>query len=120
MDLSEAVRMRNLLNVHNIHNVHNSTLTTMNNSEYNERMPKKDKRRKEVGYKAIGCRIGAGDMELEFLTRNEVAGYLRVHPRTVERWLKSGSLKGHKLGKGRTSLWRIPMSEFLKFLGKQK
>ena len=55
---------------------------------------------------------------MKFLTREEVATYLRVHPRTVERWLKSGSLKGYKLGKEKTSLWRIPEDEVNKFLEK--
>ena len=57
---------------------------------------------------------------MEFLTRNEVAKYFRVHSRTVERWLVSGSLKGYKLGGSRTSLWRIPKSEIKKFLEKKK
>ncbi len=55
---------------------------------------------------------------MKFLTREEVATYLRVHARTVERWLMNGSLKGYKLGKGKTSLWRIPESEVNKFLEK--
>jgi excisionase family DNA binding protein len=54
------------------------------------------------------------------MTRNEVAKYLRVHARTVERWLRNKSLKGYKLGKGRTALWRIPKSELKKFLEKNK
>ena len=57
---------------------------------------------------------------MEFLTRNEVAKYFRVHPRTVERWLVNGSLKGYKLGGGNTALWRIPKSEIKKFLEKHK
>ena len=55
---------------------------------------------------------------MKFLTREEVATYLRVHPRTIERWLMSGSLKGYKLGKGKTSLWRISENEVSKFLEK--
>ena len=55
---------------------------------------------------------------MKFLTREEVATYLRVHARTVERWLMNGSLKGYKLGKGKTSLWRISESEVNKFLEK--
>jgi excisionase family DNA binding protein len=55
---------------------------------------------------------------MEFLTKEEVAKELRVHQRTVERWLKKGLLKGYKLGKGKTSLWRISRSEFKKFLNK--
>jgi excisionase family DNA binding protein len=53
---------------------------------------------------------------MKFLTREEVAKYFRVHARTVERWLKSGSLKGYKLGKGKTALWRIPEEAVNKFL----
>ncbi|HRH55416.1 MAG TPA: helix-turn-helix domain-containing protein [Candidatus Paceibacterota bacterium] len=53
-----------------------------------------------------------------FLTRDEVAQLLRVNIRTVERWLKNGSLKGYKLGNGKTSLWRIPEVELKNFLRK--
>ena len=53
---------------------------------------------------------------MEFQTREEVARYLRVHVRTVERWLRSGSLKGYKLGSGRTAVWRIPKKEVEAFL----
>ncbi len=55
---------------------------------------------------------------MTFLTREEVGKYLRVHPRTVDRWIKDGNLKGYKLGGGKTSLWRIPESEVKKFLKK--
>lgn len=54
------------------------------------------------------------------MTKEEVAKYFRVHPRTVERWLKDGSLKGYKLGESKTSLWRIPKLEVKKFLDKSK
>jgi len=57
---------------------------------------------------------------MEFLTKEEIAKELRVHQRTVERWLQKGSLKGYKLGKGKTSLWRISKSAFKKFLEKSK
>ena len=57
---------------------------------------------------------------MKYLTKDEVAQELRVHPRTVERWLKSGILVGHKLGEGKTSLWRISEIEFKKFLEKSK
>jgi len=57
---------------------------------------------------------------MKFLTREEVARYFRVHPRTIERWLRSGDLKGYKLGKGKTSLWRIPEDDVKKFLEKHK
>lgn len=57
---------------------------------------------------------------MTFLTKEEVAKEFRVHPRTVERWLKSKILVGHKLGKGKTSLWRIPEIEVKRFLEKSK
>ncbi|MEI7720264.1 MAG: helix-turn-helix domain-containing protein [bacterium] len=57
---------------------------------------------------------------MKFMTREEVAKYLRVHPRTVERWLRIKSLKGFKLGEGKTALWRIPEAEVKKFLEKHK
>ena len=57
---------------------------------------------------------------MEFLTNDEVAKNLRVHPRTVDRWLKRGMLRGYKLGKGKTALWRISKSEFKIFLEKHK
>jgi excisionase family DNA binding protein len=53
---------------------------------------------------------------MEFLTRKEVAEYLRVHERTVDRWIESGSLGAYKLGTGKTALLRIPKSEVEKFL----
>ena len=57
---------------------------------------------------------------MKFMTREEVATYFRVHARTVERWLKTGDLKGFKLGEGKTSLWRIPEKEVAAFLEKYK
>jgi excisionase family DNA binding protein len=57
---------------------------------------------------------------MEYYTRNEVAAHFRVHPRTVERWLKEGSLKGYKLGDGKTSLWRISKAEIKRFLERGK
>ncbi|MFA6094658.1 MAG: helix-turn-helix domain-containing protein [Candidatus Paceibacterota bacterium] len=57
---------------------------------------------------------------MEFLTKNEVAKYFRVHPKTVERWLKSKDLIGYKLGDGNSALWRIDKKEVKKFLEKYK
>jgi excisionase family DNA binding protein len=57
---------------------------------------------------------------MEFLTRKETAKYFRVHERTVDRWIEGGSLKGYKLGTGKTALLRIPKSEIKKFLEKSK
>ena len=60
------------------------------------------------------------NITMEFLTRKEVAKYFRVSERTIDRWIDSGTLKGYKLGKGKTALWRIPKSEIKKFLDKSK
>ena len=57
---------------------------------------------------------------MEFFTKEEVAKEFRVHPRTVERWLKKRLLRGYKLGNGNTALWRIPKDELKKFLEKYK
>ncbi len=57
---------------------------------------------------------------MEFLTRQEVAKYFRVHLRTVDRWIENGSLKSYKLGKGRTALLRISKVEVEKFLERSK
>ena len=57
---------------------------------------------------------------MKYLNREEIAKELRVHVRTVERWLRKGMIKGYKLGEGRTALWRIPETEFKKFLERHK
>ena len=33
-----------------------------------------------------------------YATVNEAAGYIRVHERTIRRWLRSGQLPSYKLG----------------------
>lgn len=55
-----------------------------------------------------------------FITKEDIAKLLKVHPRTVERWLGKGILHGYKLGKGRTALWRISQDDLDKFLKKHK
>ena len=64
--------------------------------------------------------IEYNNMDMEFLTRKEVAKYFRVSERTIDRWIVNRSLKGYKLGKGKTALWRIPKSEIKKFLDRSK
>lgn len=34
----------------------------------------------------------------EMMTVNEIAQLLRVHPTSVRRWQKSGTLKGYRIG----------------------
>jgi len=40
------------------------------------------------------------------LTTDEVAAALRLHRVTVQRWLKSGRLKGYQIGRS----WRVPLA----------
>lgn len=55
--------------------------------------------------------------KLELLTPKEVAGILRVSPRTVQRWVKEGKLRAVRVGK----LWRIPREALEEFIyGKDK
>jgi len=49
---------------------------------------------------------------MKFYTVNEVAEMLSVHPETIRRNLKSGKLKGHKVGKD----WRVEESAIRQFL----
>lgn len=51
--------------------------------------------------------------EAALLTPEEVAARLKVKPRTVQEWLRSGRLPGLKLGK----LWRIREHDLAAFLG---
>ena len=48
-------------------------------------------------------------MAEEFLTVEQAAARLHVHPITIRRHLRSGTLRGSKLGK----LWRVPESALL-------
>lgn len=57
-------------------------------------------------------------IDMKFLTREEAAKYFRVHARTIDRWLKNGSLRGYKFGKGKTALWRISDDDVKKFLAR--
>jgi len=57
---------------------------------------------------------------MEFITREEAAKNFNVSERTLDRWIKKGALKAHKFGTSRNSLVRIPKSEIIKFLQKNK
>ena len=50
----------------------------------------------------------------EWMTTNEVAGLLKVHPETVKRWLRSGEMRGSLLG-DRTG-WRVSRGEVQRFM----
>lgn len=50
--------------------------------------------------------------EREYLTTEEIAEILKVTTKTVRNWLQNGDLRGIRL-KGS---WRVPKSEFERFL----
>mgnify|MGYP005843380115 CR=1 FL=1 len=51
-------------------------------------------------------------MEREVFSPEEAAAYLRVHPQTVYKLLRSGELPGRKVGQ----LWRIPKQSLTAYL----
>ncbi|MDZ8225365.1 MULTISPECIES: helix-turn-helix domain-containing protein [unclassified Nostoc] len=51
--------------------------------------------------------------DISFLTTIEVAQLLRVHQRTVQRWILSNNLKATKVG---PRIWRIRQKDLDKFL----
>src|SRR4051812_43949539 len=50
-----------------------------------------------------------------FITVQEAAEQLRIHPQTVRLWLREGKLRGRLIG-GRKSGYRIPASEMQRLL----
>ncbi|NJK49027.1 helix-turn-helix domain-containing protein [Candidatus Gracilibacteria bacterium] len=56
-----------------------------------------------------------GDNE-QFLTTSEIAEILRVHQRTVQRWISSNRLKATKVG---PKILRVRKQDFDKFLESQ-
>ena len=54
-----------------------------------------------------------------FITVQEAADQLRVHPQTVRLWLREGKLRGRLIG-GRKSGYRIPASEIDRVLSPDK
>ena len=52
-------------------------------------------------------------MTEQYLSIVEVCRLLGVHRNSVEKWLRSGKLKGGRVGK----LWRIPKSSLEEFMG---
>jgi len=51
----------------------------------------------------------------EILTASQVASLLQVHPRTVYKLVKKGSIPGRKLGGG----WRFSKSEIMLMISPQ-
>ena len=54
-------------------------------------------------------------MPSTFITVQEAAEQLRVHPQTVRLWLRDGKLRSRLIG-GRKSGYRIPASEIDRLL----
>ena len=54
--------------------------------------------------------VEGGEMQEEWLTVEEAASKLKVHPETVRVWLREGVIKGTKPVQRRIG-WRIPSSE---------
>jgi len=52
-------------------------------------------------------------MEEHLFTVEEASDHLKVHPETVRRWLRDGTLKGYRIT--RRAGWRIPKSELDRF-----
>ena len=50
-----------------------------------------------------------------WLTVQQVADMLQLHPETVREWLREGRLEGVRLGERRTG-WRVRESEVARFL----
>jgi excisionase family DNA binding protein len=48
--------------------------------------------------------------EEEFLTVEEAAARLKLHPETIRRWIRSGRMRGALLGSDRAG-YRVPASE---------
>jgi excisionase family DNA binding protein len=53
-----------------------------------------------------------------FLNVKEVAERLRVHPETVREWIRTGALRGLRLGK--RSGFRIAESDLAEFIEQRK
>jgi len=50
----------------------------------------------------------------DFLSVNEFAEYIGVHRNTVQKMIKKGILFAFKVGKGKTSAYRIAKSETMR------
>jgi excisionase family DNA binding protein len=55
-------------------------------------------------------------MDSEYLTPEEIAIKLKVHEDTIRRWLRTGELKGIKIGKRQ---WRIRKADLDAYLSGQ-
>jgi excisionase family DNA binding protein len=51
----------------------------------------------------------------EILTTDEVAALLKIHPKTVYKFLRANELQGHRFGR----IWRFKKSAIMKLLEKR-
>lgn len=51
-------------------------------------------------------------MEQKFLSKKEAAAYLRVHLNTLDRWIKKGWIKTHRVGY-RVLIYESDLMEFI-------
>lgn len=56
---------------------------------------------------------GNGGENEQFLTTSEIAEFLRVHQRTVQRWISSNRLKATKVGPKILRVRKQDLDEFL-------
>jgi excisionase family DNA binding protein len=59
------------------------------------------------------------DLE-DLLTPEEAAIFLRVKPKTIKKWLRSGKLKGSKLGGDLSGAWRTTKRDCLDLYNRGK
>jgi excisionase family DNA binding protein len=55
-------------------------------------------------------------MDSEYLTPEEIAVKLKVHEDTIRRWLRTGELRGIKIGKRQ---WRVRKDDLEAYLAGQ-
>lgn len=53
----------------------------------------------------------------DWLTANEAAQYLKVHPRTLVLWARQGKVPAHKLSGVHRCVWRFLRNELDAMLG---
>jgi excisionase family DNA binding protein len=50
-----------------------------------------------------------------YMTVDEISEKLKMHPKTIRRYIRDGKIKGRKIGKS----WYISYEEYLKFTGEE-
>lgn len=51
-----------------------------------------------------------------FVSASEASQFVRLHPATVQRLARAGTLPGHPVGDGRRKRWRFRLSELGEWL----